>query len=304
MQRGQIKICIELFLLVPMDHLSSLSHCQDNFVPAFIMWSETFEMMRHWLKVTFPHHHVSGLPARRLLQRPILASGSQAGLVLGQDQPQTASRFVTKLVNVHDKTWHGKRYTCNGPGIALQRSEIATLLQRMTQISSDWWMWAVFCFLLNLGGSPPAWGIHYPWFSTLKDTQLTSPIQSPNSLKVKSKKGKGKFGLWSVTSILFIIRRHKSIAPPLTVGEVHGKEDQTTSIPQRRKDHLDLSFEVSFFLQLMARLWQYDQISLASAERLRCRKIKDFEMANASSSFYSWNWYVLRLVPGATSLHH
>jgi len=72
---------------------------------------------------------ILGLPARRLLQRPILASGSQAGLVLGQDQPQLASR------------------------------------------------------------------------------------------------------------------RHKSIAPPLSVGEVPGKEDLTTAVSQRRKDHLDLSFE-------------------------------------------------------------
>ena len=44
-----------------------------------------------------------------------------------------------------------------------------------------------------------------------------------------------------------LIRRHKSIAPPLSVagaGEERGKE-VVTSGRQRRKDHLDLSFEVS-----------------------------------------------------------
>ena len=187
MQRCQTDLYQTYFscLSLCIDHLSSSSHCQDIFVPGFIMWSETFEMMRHWLKLTFPfpHHHVSGLPARRLLQRPILASGSKAGLVLGQDQPQTAPRFVTKSVHVHDKTWHGKRYTRNGPGIALQRSEIATLLQRMTQISSDWWMWAVFCFLLNMGGSPLVWGIHYSFthnedVSTERHTIDKSEVQA------------------------------------------------------------------------------------------------------------------------------
>ena len=36
--------------------------------------------------------------------------------------------FVTK----RDTTWLGKRYSRNGLGIALQRSEMATLLQHMT----------------------------------------------------------------------------------------------------------------------------------------------------------------------------
>ena len=46
------KICIELFVSC-LDHLSSSSRCQDNFMPAFIMRSETFEMMRRWLKWPF-----------------------------------------------------------------------------------------------------------------------------------------------------------------------------------------------------------------------------------------------------------
>ena len=54
----------------------------------------------------------------------------------------------------------------------------------------------------------------------------------------------------SFKSDITIFRRHKSIAPPLTVagaGEVQSKEDLPTSVLQRRKDHLDLTFEVSFY---------------------------------------------------------
>ena len=67
-------------------------------------------------------------------------------------------------------------------------------------------------------------------------------------------------------SLIPIFRRHKSIAPPLTVagaGEVQSKEDLPASSLQRRKDYLDLTFEVSFFFAAYlshARRWQYTQI--------------------------------------------
>ena len=70
----------------------------------------------------------------------------------------------------------------------------------------------------------------------------------------------------SLKSDITTFWRHKSIAPPLTVagaGEVHSKEDLPASSLQRRKDYLDLTFEVSFFFAAYlshARRWQYTQI--------------------------------------------
>ena len=47
--------------------------------------------------------------------------------------PQDQGLLQNQKSVSRDKTWQGKRYTRNGPSIiALQRSKIATLLQRMT----------------------------------------------------------------------------------------------------------------------------------------------------------------------------
>ena len=64
-----------------------------------------------------------------------------------------------------------------------------------------------------------------------------------------------------MTHNVYISRRHKSIAPPLSVGATaghHSEEELPIKVINRRKDALDLTFEVSFETLLQSEVMKQD----------------------------------------------
>ena len=80
--------------------------------------------------VIYPYCETSyeAIEGMRLISHSLGLFWNNSNMQHMRDKVSKSVLFVTK----RDTTWQGKRYTRNGLGIALQRSEIATLLQHMT----------------------------------------------------------------------------------------------------------------------------------------------------------------------------